>query len=96
MPANFKLLHLTSTSNTRTGQFALRRSTLLFSSSFLSILCRLPLTILIHLNMADVANLESAFERITVTDENDDQPQVPSTTSTYHKQKVDLAFVHRC
>ncbi len=33
----------------------------------------------------EVANLESAFERITVTDENEEQ--VASTT-TYHKMKV--------
>lgn len=33
----------------------------------------------------DVANLESAFERITVTDENDDQLV---TTTTYSKSKV--------
>lgn len=32
----------------------------------------------------DVTNLEAAFERITVNDENDDQP----TTTTYHKSKV--------
>lgn len=33
----------------------------------------------------DVSNLEAAFERITVTDENDDQLV---TTTTYHKSKV--------
>lgn len=39
----------------------------------------------------DVANLETAFERITVTDENDDQLV---TTTTYHKSKVhDSALV---
>lgn len=35
--------------------------------------------------MVDVGNLEAAFERITVTDENDDQLV---TTTTYHKSKV--------
>ncbi|KAF2260750.1 kinase-like protein [Lojkania enalia] len=38
--------------------------------------------------MADVANLEQAFERITVTDENDDQLV---TTTTYHKSKGSLS-----
>jgi aurora kinase len=33
----------------------------------------------------DVANLEAAFERVTVTDENDDQV---STSTTYHKNQV--------
>ncbi|KAF2243001.1 serine/threonine-protein kinase-like protein [Trematosphaeria pertusa] len=36
----------------------------------------------------DVANLEAAFERITVTDENDDQLV---TTTTYHKSKGSLS-----
>jgi hypothetical protein len=35
--------------------------------------------------MTDVANLEAAFERVTVTDENDEQI---STNTTYHKNKV--------
>ena len=35
--------------------------------------------------MADVANLEAAFERTTIHDENDEQ--IVSTT-TYHKAKV--------
>lgn len=34
--------------------------------------------------MTEVASLEAAFERIAVTDENDDQ----ATTTTYHKSKV--------
>ncbi|KAF1948828.1 serine/threonine-protein kinase-like protein [Byssothecium circinans] len=38
--------------------------------------------------MADVATLESAFERITVNDENDDHL---TTTATYHKSKASLA-----
>jgi aurora kinase len=33
----------------------------------------------------DVANLEAAFEKITVTDENDEQV---SSTTTYQKTKV--------
>jgi hypothetical protein len=33
----------------------------------------------------EVANLEAAFERITVTDENDDQHAVPTN---YLKKKV--------
>lgn len=37
----------------------------------------------------DVANLEAAFERVTVTDENDDH--VVSSTTTYHKTKVCIA-----
>ncbi|KAF2475669.1 serine/threonine-protein kinase-like protein [Lindgomyces ingoldianus] len=36
----------------------------------------------------DVSNLEAAFERITVTDENDDQLV---TTTTYHKSKTSLS-----
>lgn len=32
--------------------------------------------------MAEVSNLEAAFERITVNDENDEQ------VATYHKAKV--------
>jgi aurora kinase len=36
--------------------------------------------------MADVANLEAAFERTTIHDENDEQ-HMPSTTA-YHKTKV--------
>ena len=41
----------------------------------------------LHLDtkMADVANLEAAFERTTINDENDEQ--ITSTTS-YHKTKV--------
>jgi aurora kinase len=35
--------------------------------------------------MADVANLEAAFERTTINDENDDQV---SSNATYHKAKV--------
>ena len=35
----------------------------------------------------DVANLESAFERITVTDENDDQH---TQVAAYPKSKVPL------
>jgi hypothetical protein len=35
--------------------------------------------------MTEVANLEAAFERITVTDENDDQI---SSSTTYLKSKV--------
>lgn len=34
----------------------------------------------------EVANLEAAFERITVTDENDEQ--ISSSTTSYHKTKV--------
>ena len=34
----------------------------------------------------EVANLEAAFERITVTDENDEQ--ITSSTTSYHKTKV--------
>jgi aurora kinase len=34
----------------------------------------------------DVANLEAAFERVTVTDENDEQ--ISSSTTSYHKTKV--------
>jgi len=33
----------------------------------------------------DVANLEAAMERVTVTDENDEHI---SSTTTYHKTKV--------
>lgn len=33
--------------------------------------------------MADVANLEAAFERTTIHDENDEQ--VVTSTTTYHK-----------
>jgi len=40
----------------------------------------------------EVANLEAAFERITVTDENDDL-LVASTTSTYHKSKVNMIYL---
>ncbi|KAF2275642.1 serine/threonine-protein kinase 12 [Westerdykella ornata] len=40
--------------------------------------------------MADVSNLEAAFERITVNDENEDQLAV---TSTYHKQKGSVSTV---
>ncbi|KAF2795902.1 kinase-like protein [Melanomma pulvis-pyrius CBS 109.77] len=40
--------------------------------------------------MADVSNLEAAFERITVTDENDDLV-ASSTTATYHKSKGSLS-----
>jgi hypothetical protein len=39
-----------------------------------------------HSNAMDVANLEAAFERVTVTDENDDQ--ISSSTTSYHKTKV--------
>ncbi|KAF2124942.1 kinase-like protein [Dothidotthia symphoricarpi CBS 119687] len=39
--------------------------------------------------MVDVTNLEAAFERITVTDENDDQQQV--ATTSYHKSKASLS-----
>lgn len=39
----------------------------------------------------EVANLEAAMERITVTDENDDQ--IASTT-TYHKTKVSDASIY--
>jgi len=35
--------------------------------------------------MTDVANLEAAFERVTVTDENDEQI---SSNTTLHKNKV--------
>jgi aurora kinase len=35
--------------------------------------------------MTEVASLEAAFERIAVTDENDEQL---SSTTTYHKSKV--------
>jgi aurora kinase len=38
--------------------------------------------------MGDVANLEAAFERITVTDENDEQVTTTTTTTTYHQSKV--------
>jgi len=38
--------------------------------------------------MADVANLEAAFERTTINDENDDQVASTTTTTTYHKAKV--------
>jgi aurora kinase len=39
--------------------------------------------------MADVANLEAAFERTTINDENDDQvSSTTTTTTTYHKAKV--------
>ncbi|CAI6337131.1 unnamed protein product [Periconia digitata] len=42
--------------------------------------------------MADVANLESAFERITVQDENEDQQVVAAKTATsYHKSKGSLS-----
>jgi hypothetical protein len=34
----------------------------------------------------EVANLEAAFERITVTDENNEQ--VASSITSYHKAKV--------
>jgi aurora kinase len=37
---------------------------------------------------SDTANLEAAFERITVTDENKDQL---TATTTYHKSKVSYA-----
>jgi aurora kinase len=37
----------------------------------------------------EVANLEAAFERITVTDENNDQ--ISSSISSYHKAKVHKA-----
>ncbi|KAH3951897.1 non-specific serine/threonine protein kinase [Parastagonospora nodorum] len=37
----------------------------------------------------EVANLEAAFERITVTDENDEQ--ITSSTTSYHKTKASLA-----
>lgn len=36
--------------------------------------------------MAEVSNLEAAFERITVNDENDEQ------VASYHKAKVDILF----
>jgi aurora kinase len=36
--------------------------------------------------MAEVSNLEAAFERITVNDENDEQ------VVSYHKAKVDTLF----
>ena len=41
----------------------------------------------LHLDiaMADVANLEAAFERTTIHDENDEHV---TSTSTYHKVKV--------
>jgi hypothetical protein len=44
----------------------------------------------LHLDiaMADVANLEAAFERTTINDENDDQVASTTTTTTYHKTKV--------
>lgn len=35
----------------------------------------------------DVSTLESAFERITVADENEEQ----TTTATFHKSKVALS-----
>ena len=34
----------------------------------------------------EVANLEAAFERVTVTDENEEQ--ISSSTTSYHKTKV--------
>ncbi|CAN9093951.1 unnamed protein product [Alternaria alternata] len=37
--------------------------------------------------MADVANLEAAFERTTINDENDEQVASTTTTTTYHKAK---------
>lgn len=37
--------------------------------------------------MAEVSHLEAAFERITVTDENEEQLV---STATYHKAKVAL------
>jgi hypothetical protein len=39
-----------------------------------------------HSSAMDVANLEAAFERVTVTDENDEQ--ISSSTTSYHKTKV--------
>jgi aurora kinase len=39
----------------------------------------------------EVANLEAAFERITVTDENDEQ--ISASTTSYHKTKV---CMHAC
>lgn len=40
----------------------------------------------------EVANLEAAFERITVTDENDEQ--ISSSTTSYHKTKVHAMALH--
>jgi aurora kinase len=40
----------------------------------------------------DVANLEAAFERVTVTDENDEQ--ISSSTTSYHKTKVCTVPLH--
>ncbi|KAH7382475.1 kinase-like domain-containing protein [Phaeosphaeria sp. MPI-PUGE-AT-0046c] len=37
----------------------------------------------------EVANLEAAFERVTVTDENEEQ--ISSSTTSYHKTKASLA-----
>jgi aurora kinase len=39
----------------------------------------------LDINMADVANLEAAFERTTIHDENDEHV---TSTATYHKAKV--------
>jgi hypothetical protein len=60
-----------------------------------SSLCWLPFVTdcILYNIMADVANLEAAFERTTITDENDEQI---ASTSTYHKAKVchmELNFV---
>jgi hypothetical protein len=38
----------------------------------------------------EVANLEAAFERVTVTDENEEQ--ISSSTTSYHKTKVLASF----
>ena len=49
--------------------------------------------------MADVATLESAFERITVNDENDEQQLTTTTTTTtatsYHKSKADTSSIRQ-
>jgi aurora kinase len=36
----------------------------------------------------DASNLEAAFERITIADENDDQHQLTASTTNYHKKNV--------
>jgi hypothetical protein len=53
------------------------------SRRFLHFLLRPSLVV--AFGIMDVANLEAAFERVTVTDENDDQV---STSTTYHKNQV--------
>lgn len=64
----------------------------LLVAAFLPLACFLSLTGAVQFSsIMDVANLEAAFERVTVTDENDDQI---SSSTTYHKSKVPHPFLH--